>query len=259
MHMNRKLIHIWYNVDKKHLLFTKRKCHSFRGYLRHPVVLPEKDRFAHAEYRAKYLYSSVFIHWALVFKKKRLPSWKTVFVKRDRWRSPYFWVWFSKKEPFFEKTKAQWWRQVLYTLFCMGKSIFFWENKRRVLLGVCVGGGAVTFSCGGQKIWWPPPNPLEKNSRPPPDIWYKCLWPPPQPSPQTPLFLSCCFKWGVINIARYHIPKLYYDILLSIAKLFSISAVERADKLNTRGPLVLYRSPECWGYVKISGYWGKEV
>ena len=25
MQMNRKLIHIWYNVDKKHLLFTKRK------------------------------------------------------------------------------------------------------------------------------------------------------------------------------------------------------------------------------------------
>ena len=25
---------------------------------------------------------------------------------------------------------------------------------------------------------------------------------------------------------------------------------------KTRGPLVLYRSPECWGYVKISGYWG---
>ena len=29
MQMNRKLIHIWYNVDKKHLLFTKRKCHGF--------------------------------------------------------------------------------------------------------------------------------------------------------------------------------------------------------------------------------------
>ena len=29
--------------------------------------------------------------------------------------------------------------------------------------------------------------------------------------------------------------------------------------LRTRGPLVLYRSPECWGYVKISGYWGKNV
>ena len=28
MQMNRKLIHIWYNVDKKHLLFTKRKCHK---------------------------------------------------------------------------------------------------------------------------------------------------------------------------------------------------------------------------------------
>ena len=29
MQMNRKLTHIWYNVDKKHLLFTKRKCHKF--------------------------------------------------------------------------------------------------------------------------------------------------------------------------------------------------------------------------------------
>ena len=29
MQMNRKLIHIWYNVDKKHLLFTKRKYHKF--------------------------------------------------------------------------------------------------------------------------------------------------------------------------------------------------------------------------------------
>ena len=28
---------------------------------------------------------------------------------------------------------------------------------------------------------------------------------------------------------------------------------------DTRGPLVLYRSPDCWGYVKISGYWGKDV
>ena len=28
---------------------------------------------------------------------------------------------------------------------------------------------------------------------------------------------------------------------------------------KTRGPLVLYHSPKCWGYVKISGYWGKEV
>ena len=28
---------------------------------------------------------------------------------------------------------------------------------------------------------------------------------------------------------------------------------------KTRGPLVLYRSPECWGYVKICGYWETEV
>ena len=25
--------------------------------------------------------------------------------------------------------------------------------------------------------------------------------------------------------------------------------------IKTRGPLVLYRSLECWGYVKSSGYW----
>ena len=25
----------------------------------------------------------------------------------------------------------------------------------------------------------------------------------------------------------------------------------------TRGPLILYRLPECWGYVKMSGCWGK--
>ena len=30
-------------------------------------------------------------------------------------------------------------------------------------------------------------------------------------------------------------------------------------KQETRGLLVLYRSPECCGYVKISGYQGKEV
>ena len=34
----------------------------------------------------------------------------------------------------------------------------------------------------------------------------------------------------------------------------------RNDKVHkVIKPLALYRSPECWGYVKISGYWGKEV
>ena len=84
MQMNRKLIHIWYNVDKKHLLFTKRKCHKFSW-------LFTASRCS--------LHRSLFIE--LWFSKKRLPSWKTVFVKRDRWRSPYFRVWFSKKESFF--------------------------------------------------------------------------------------------------------------------------------------------------------------
>ena len=28
---------------------------------------------------------------------------------------------------------------------------------------------------------------------------------------------------------------------------------------KTGGPLVLYRSPEWYGYVKLSGYWGNQV
>ena len=49
MKMNRKLIHIWYNLDKRHLLFTKRKCHKFSWLFMASLVLPEEDRFAHAE------------------------------------------------------------------------------------------------------------------------------------------------------------------------------------------------------------------
>ena len=38
-----------------------------------------------------------------------------------------------------------------------------------------------------------------------------------------------------------------------------ISQKKKKKKKETRGPLVLYRSPDSRGYVKISGYWGKEV
>ena len=31
------------------------------------------------------------------------------------------------------------------------------------------------------------------------------------------------------------------------------------QEVETRGPLVMYRSPECWVYLKISVYWGKDV
>ena len=52
--------------------------------------------------------------------------------------------------------------------------------------------GAVTFSCGRQTFWRPPPpNPVRKNildPPPTPDIWQKYLWPPPSPAPKTPFF-----------------------------------------------------------------------
>ena len=36
------------------------------------------------------------------------------------------------------------------------------------------------------------------------------------------------------------------------------SAMTSLTEKKTRGPLVLYRSPDSWGCVKISGYWGKK-
>ena len=45
-------------------------------------------------------------------------------------------------------------------------------------------------------------------------------------------------------------------IYLDICKVISMNGTKNYE---TRGPLDLYWSPEWWGYVKISGYWGKEV
>ena len=42
MQMNRKHIHIWYTVDKKHLLFTKRKCHKFSWLFKTSRCSPRK-------------------------------------------------------------------------------------------------------------------------------------------------------------------------------------------------------------------------
>ena len=97
MLMNRKLIHIWYNVDKKHLLFTKRNCHKFSWLFTASRCSPRKRSICACRIACKVLVSLGLYSLSFGFLKKRLPSWKTVFVKRDRWRSPYFRVWFSKK------------------------------------------------------------------------------------------------------------------------------------------------------------------
>ena len=119
MQMNRKLIHIWYNVDKKHLLFTKRKCHKFSWLFTASRCSPRRRSICACRIASKVhvLVSIGLYSLSFGFLKKRLLSWKTVFVKRDRWRSPYFRVRFSKKEPFFEKTKAQWLKTDGYKYF----------------------------------------------------------------------------------------------------------------------------------------------
>ena len=108
--MQRKLIHIWYNVDKKNLLFTKRKCHKFSLLFTASRCSPRRRSICA-------LVSIGLYSLSFGFLKKRLPFWKTVFVKRDRWMSPYFRVWFSKKEPFLEETKAQWLKTDGYKYF----------------------------------------------------------------------------------------------------------------------------------------------
>ena len=117
MQMNRKLIHILYNVDKKHLLFTERKCHKFSWLFTASHCSPRRRSICACRIACKVLVSIGLYSLSFGFLKKGLPSWKTVFVKRDRWRSPYFWVWFSKKESFFEETKAQWLKTDGYKYF----------------------------------------------------------------------------------------------------------------------------------------------
>ena len=107
-YLDSKLIHIWYKVDKKYLLFTKRKCHKFSWLFTASRCSPRRRSICACRIACKVLVSIGLYSLSFDFLKKRLPSWKTVFVKRDRWGSPYFRVWFSKKESFFEETKAHW-------------------------------------------------------------------------------------------------------------------------------------------------------
>ena len=53
--------------------------------------------------------------------------------------------------------------------------------------------------------------------------------------PKMAIFLNSC-----LNVKMFY--KIWFKIIIVIG-----------------GPLVLYRSPECWWCVKISVYWGKEV
>ena len=84
MKMNRKLIHIWYNLDKKHLLFTKRKCHKFSWLFTASRCSPRRRSICTCRIACKVLVSIGLYSLSFGFLKKRLPSWKTVFVKRDR-------------------------------------------------------------------------------------------------------------------------------------------------------------------------------
>ena len=70
MQMNRKLIYIWYNVDKKHLLFTKRKCHKFSWLFTASRCSPRKRSICACRIACKVLVSIGLYSLSFGFLKK---------------------------------------------------------------------------------------------------------------------------------------------------------------------------------------------
>ena len=70
MQMNRKLIHIWYNVDKKHLLFTKRKCHKFSWLFTASRCSPRRTSISACRIASKVLVSIGLYSLSFGFLKK---------------------------------------------------------------------------------------------------------------------------------------------------------------------------------------------
>ena len=70
MKMNRKLIHIWYNLDKKHLLFTKRKCHKFSWLFTAPRCSPRRRSICACRIACKGLVSIGLYSLSFGFLKK---------------------------------------------------------------------------------------------------------------------------------------------------------------------------------------------
>ena len=71
MQMNRKLIHIWYNVDKKHLLFTKGKCHKFSWLFAASRFSPRRRSICACRIACKVLVSIGLYSLSFGFLKKK--------------------------------------------------------------------------------------------------------------------------------------------------------------------------------------------
>ena len=101
MQMNRKLIHIWYNVDKKHLLFTKRKCHKFSWLFTASRCSPRRRSICTCRIAWKVLVSIGLYSLSFIFLKKGFFLGKP--YPEIRWHSPvpFYKHGFSKKEAFF--------------------------------------------------------------------------------------------------------------------------------------------------------------
>ena len=71
--------------------------------------------------------------------------------------------------------------------------------------------------------------------------------------------ICCCTHISQRN--RYGL-KIDFSLILEgdqSVMIFNSNCIIFKVSTITRGQVVLYRSPECWGYFKISGYWGKHV
>ena len=71
MKMNRKLVHIWYNLDKKHLLFTKRKSHKFSWLFTASRCSPRRRSICACRIACKVLVSIGLYSLSFGFLKKK--------------------------------------------------------------------------------------------------------------------------------------------------------------------------------------------
>ena len=141
MQMNRKLIHIWYNVDKKHLLFTKRKCHKFSWLFTASRCSPRRRSICACRIAYKVLVSIGLYSLSFGFLKKKASFLENPVCKKGQvkvtlfpgiHRSLFIELWFSKKRlPSWKTNPVCKKGQVKVTLFpgmVFQERILFWEN-----------------------------------------------------------------------------------------------------------------------------------
>ena len=105
MNMNRNITYKWCNIDKKHLLFTKRKCHKFPWLFTASRCSPRRRSICACRIACKVLVSIGLSSLIFSFLNKRFFLGKP--YTEIRWPSsvPFYKHGFPRRKPFFRKPK----------------------------------------------------------------------------------------------------------------------------------------------------------